>query len=1071
MYIKRQASPDTKKRSIMRNRMKYMMLAVLGAAAMTLSCQSEDLLIPEVSQVPEGYMTVEFRTDVPDMNEVHTRAVDPDGGGVQQIQVFCFDANGIFITTSKAVLDSDAPAQGSAASLSGKVSATVPEHAVTLQLVGNQNLTFFEEDKYRGMTEVQVMASLEASAGRMIYWARKTVDELRQCTTPETAVKLLRNQAMVTLAVDDDVDFEEKGWVVVNSNAFGTVAPFNPDTDRFEAPSIDNPFVTIPANNAKLGDYLDVRTNPEEYIFESVNNVAEPVEVIVKGSQNGGEDLYYRISIIDSNGEYLPILRNHRYTVNIVGSLYYGVKTFAEALETPPTNNVWVSVSDNIAQVQDSKFKLSVDETSVVIGENEFLLPDREYKLYYTVENIGGGSDVSEAEVSWVGANDVAKNDFDHSSVVSAGKVRGTITVYLNAMADKNKREGTLLVKHGRLSRKIKVITVKEQEFTPAWVTTNIYGGATGENVTMMFHIPEDCPAELFPMDVLVSVNNLDVRNASGMVLPVIVKGDEGYGEDNGIGYKYVLTVTEPGVQRVYFKTILGHETGDEVTITLEANNFKTLAKTATFKAETNYRILLHNLRSYVGAMPADEVIYYYLVPQKVNARVEFTTHLGQVYRNNPGNGRYDATFTDVLGTYYVDYVTPNVDFPANVDEFLLYSENLDHNTDVQEGTTFYFDFYDIDASAWSSTAGRVMGFFRNTNGTPGEGATYHLKTNKPKADEVVRVASNPQGSISVTTGTKTRMAAMDYSVPYCTGTGSYKSAVFELATFHPFQFSAQIKVGSATFGDKVVGETVNPTSDVVFEYRPGQSVNVEFDITSFKSSIQTETDASQLSVDPFGTAFEVYIDAPMLELDESDATIQGMLESGKIRKEGSRVVYEVDADRDAERNYFPDTEALSHDGATLDLFRQSVDVDQTGERKVIPFKTKNIVSAGDITISSDEDVVVYYQKRFRVSNRSITGKILYRKGESTVPVPAGSFVPFEIEPSYNRIGTVSVGTEGAFELRLRAEYEYSWDRGTVKFQFTDTDGQVYEKEYDSLSSLYDSLNTNDVILERPGMM
>ncbi len=1033
--------------------MKYMILALAGTAAMTLSCQSEDLLVPEIPQAQDGHMTIDFCTSVPEMDIVQTKAVDPDGAGVQQMQVFCFDSNDIFITTVKADLTPDSPGTPGAASLSGKVSVTVPEHVVTLQLVGNQNLTFFEEDKYRGMTEVEVMASLEASAGRMIYWARKTVAELRECTTPATAVKLLRNQAKITLSVDSGVDFEQKGWIVVNSNAFGTVAPFNAENETFEAPTVADPFVTLPDNESKLGDYLDVRTNAEEYIFESPNTDSEPLDFIVKGSQNGGPDKYYRISIIDKNGEYLPILRNHHYTVNIVGSLYYGVDTFAEALTIPPTNNVWVSVSDDISQVQDSENKLSVDCTSVVVGEGEFVLPDHEYRLYYTIKNLNGDT-VSQAEVSWLEGNDVAGNVFDHTFDAATG--RGTITIYFNDMAEKSKREGTIMVKYGRLTRKIKVVTVKQQQFTPAWITTNIYGGSTGQNVTMMFHISEECPAELFPMNVLVSVNDLDVRNASGMVLPVIVKGEEGYGEDNGIGYKYLLTVDRPGVQRVYLKTILGHETGDHVNVTIEAKNFQTLTKTATFKTETDYRILLHNLRSYVGAMPADEVIYYYLVPQKVNARVDLTTHLGQVFKNNPGAGNYDETFTDALGTYYAKYVSPNV-AADNLDEFLLYSQNLEHNPEYSGD--YYFDFYDIDESLWSETAGRVKGFTRNNHGAADDEAVFHLRTMVPKSDEVVRIASNPAGSPSVT------------GVGNCTGTGLYKSAVFELATFHPFHFSAQVKVGSKTFGDVVTGETENPVSEVEFSYQPGQSVNIEFDITSYKSSMKNESDAKQLSVDPFGTAFEVYIDAPMLELDET--AVADLIASGKIRKDPNipgRVIYTVDASRETERTYFPSTTALSSDGALLDLFRNPVTVNQTGERKVIPFKTKTIVSAGEITISSDEDKVVYYQKKFRVQNNSIVGNLQFRKDGTTVTnVPAGSFVPFEILPSYNRIGTVSVeDADGMFELRLRSEYQYSWDTGNVKFQYTDENGKIYEKTYTSLSALYSSLTTNDgkVILE-----
>ena len=132
-----------------------------------------------------------------------------------------------------------------------------------------------------------------------------------------------------------------------------------------------------------------------------------------------------------------------------------------------------------------------------------------------------------------------------------------------------------------------------------------------------------------------------------------------------------------------------------KVNVTIETRHFESLTKTATFKTEANHSILLHNLRSYVAEMPADEVIYYYFVPQKKNARVEFSTYLGQVYRDNPGTRNYDETFTDALGTYYVDYVTPNVD------EFLLYSENLEHShptaESIRTGWLFFLPLLNIN--------------------------------------------------------------------------------------------------------------------------------------------------------------------------------------------------------------------------------------------------------------------------------------------------------------------------------------------------------------------------------------
>ena len=982
----------------MKNRLKYMIFAIAGFLAS--ACQSEDFM-QVADNAPEGFRTIEFYAAVPGMEEVMTKGVDPDGLGVQQMTIFCFDENSFFISTVTASLtpDDDTP------SLSGKFSVKVPDHAVTLQLVGNQNLTYFNEDNYRGMSEVDVMAALESSPGRMIYWARETVDNLKNYTSRDNAVRLLRNQAKITLKVAEGVRFEEEGWVVVNSSSFGTVAPYSPDHGGFVAPTTADPFVTLPDNRAKLGDFLDVRTNDEEYIFETENTDADPIDFIVKGSQKGGESLYYRVSLMDEEGNNVLIMRNHHYVVNIVGDLYYGQKTFAEALEAPATNNVWVSVSDNIAEVMDTECRLAVDETAVVISESEFKNPNT-YYLYYTLEDLNGDA-VTAADVYWMDGNNVALNNFTHNFDAETG--RGTIIVTLNQMDGLQHREGTLFLKKGRLSRKIKVVTVKEQKFEPAWITTNVYGNGTGENVTMMFTIPEDCPQELFPMDVLVSVNALDIRNESGMALPIIKTGEEGYGEDNGIGYKYVLNVTGTGVQRIYLETILEQKTGSSIDVTIEAKHFRSLTKTATFQADVDQWILINNLRSYASTQPADEVIYFYLVPQKINAKVEFPTSLGT-------DIRWNDDFT-VAGFEPV--------IPGEDDEFLIYSKNLDNDQSVADPD---FTFYPVSSDLWS-TGGRVYGFKRNEDLE--SSATFCFLTNTPQSAEVVRIASNPYGEPSVT-GTGT-----------CSG-AQYRSAVFELANYHPFHFSAQVNGQEA--------------DNIFLSYVPGQQVNIDIDITSFTSAIQGASDSEQVSVDPFGTAFDIYIDAPMLDLDKAS----DLYKAGKIEADPTvpgRFVYHVDADRDVERSFGTLQAALVDTKAT---------VSQNGERKRLQFRTKSIVSAGDIVISADASKVVYYTKKFRVNNSSATGVIKYRPvgGTGLAVIPGGSVVPFEVLPTYNRIGTVTIGDAGAFELRLRSEYEYDWNTDDVKFQFKDENGVIYEKTYGSLNAFYSSLSAGDVILE-----
>ncbi len=1003
----------------MKNTLKYMILALAGVMVMTISCQRE-IIMPD-NGVNEGGIELNLSIRVPDMEKVATKAVDPDGGGVQQITVFCFDAYGLFITTAKADVTPGA-ANNDGYSLTGTFKVTVPAHTETVHLVGNQSLDYFAEGDYEGKSEVEVMTSIQASAGRMIYWARESIAKL----VPNATVTLLRNQAKMTVVVADGVGFEEKGWVVVNTSAYGTVAPYNPDTDTFMAPSTSNPFVTSPKNKTRITGFYDVRNETVEYFFETENTDEEPVDVIVKGTQGSTEELYYRISLVDANGDYINLLRNHHYTVNIDGALSYGQTSFEAALTAPATNNVWISISDNVPSIYDENFRLSVDETFVVIGEEEFDdSSDLNTKsLYYTLEKHGTGT-ISKPDVDWIGENNVASEGFTHNFDTSTG--RGELIINLTAMGDEQKREGTLLVKFGHLTRKIKVITVKKQKFEPAWITTNIYGGATGENVTMMFTIPETCPEELFPLDVLVSVNDLDVRNESGMALPIIRAGEPGYGEDNGIGYKYVYTVEEAGIQRLYLETILETDTNTDtnddgvvdpatINVTIEADHFKSLTKTATIHAAVNRYIRLTNLRSYSATIPADEVIYYYLVPMKLGAIVEFPTYLEEITTEANGN------------------VTTKQIAPGANDEFLLYSKYLDHDDVAGQD----FEFHEINKDKWS-TGGRVYGFTRTDNGNsePGKGAIYHMLTNSSRSDEVVRIASNP------------------YDQPSVTGEGNceglqYKSAVFELQTFRPFEFSAE------------VNDVSGPTVQIAYE--PGTAVNVEFDVTSFKSAIEGVEDKDQVSVDPFGKEFKIYIDAPMLEIDDSR---RGKLTESKFYEESEgRFVYVVDADREAEREYGSATASVTDD-ATTDYIGNEVEVNQEDERKSLPFKTKDIVSTGEITISSEEDLVVFNKQTFRVLNAPITGSVKYEDSEgNSIDVPAGEFLPFEMLPTYNRIGAITVTADGMYELHLRSEYIYDWNRDDVKIQFVDPETKkVYEAKYQSLADLFSS---PDIVLLPP---
>lgn len=1010
--------------------MKTIRYILMFFALLAVSCQ-EEILHTSPDEAPEGYMNISFSAQVPDMKVVDTKAVDPDGGGIQHIILYCFDSYGLFITTVNLSGEDHTP-DGNNPSLAGSFKATIPDYTDVVHVVGNQVMTDFSEDELRNKSEFEVMSALEASAGRMIYWARRTVDELKEHQQTGTPVILIRNQAKVTVEVAKDsngnpvTDFQISGFIVTNTNAFGTVAPYHQPTDSFLVPSLDNPFVTLSEDDSKLGDFLDVRGNREEYVFETRNDIDDPVNIIIKGGPDG---LYYRVLMLDEDGNQIMILRNHHYKVMISDVLSYGQPTFEEALTAPATNNVWITVEDHVKEVYGLEYILSVDDTDIVINESEFLSPNLK-TVYYTVKKVDGSALTADdkPDVSWMSGNEVAYNSFLHEFNPSTG--RGTITLTLHSLGEQKIREGVLMVRKGRLYRKIRITTIKKQVFTPAWAATQVYGHKVGEHLTLMFTIPEDCPEGLFPLEVLISTNILDVRHESGQELPVRLKkdaGDDFYGEDNAWGYKYVMTVDSPGKKSLYLENILVQDEGGVSTIRLEADHFEPLTKNFTFAEDpVNKLIMLPELKKFSAVEPADEYLYYYLVPQKINADVLLKVGLGQVNYDAAGNPKDTTAIT-----------------PSAGDEFLFYSRYLDHD----ESRKYDFDFYPINEPSWG-TGGRVFGFVRRNPGvTPiGEGAIFHMKTNTPKSAEVVRIASNVDGQPSV----------LPPHDALCTGL-QYRSKVFNISNYRPFRFAARVDYDrKGEVGTFVEGETQEVTDDMLWTYVPGRPVDISIEITSFKGS-------DGKSVDPFGTQFEVYVDAPMLEIDW-DRVPQMWVADGKFKEDPSksgRFIYVVDADREKERTY----------GSSLPLLADETGADQTGERRVLPFKVKEIVSAGEITVSSQEDVVVFYSKNFNVRNESIRGRLAYNDGGDIVNVPYEAFVVLERTRTYNRIGTVTVSELDAdgnnFEIRLRNEYSYGWNTDDpVKIQYVKTVsgvGHVYEKVFANLAELF---GTKDVILE-----
>ena len=1038
------------------------------------------------TEVPEGYTYVEFTANITDMKGVNTRAVDPDGLTLNNMTLFCFNEFGLYISSEDAQLKTHSVD-------SGRFSAVIPNHTHIIHFIGNHSEGLYDESQFPGQTESMVVANMEGGSGMLVYWSRFQMDTSSNKSISEQlkdltytignqtykGVKLIRNQAMVTIDNWESKHFHVTGFRTVNIPAFGTVAPHHPNRhfDIVADWESTDEFVTLPNNQALMSDITDINTKPEDYVFETENSGDKLVSVIIRGHapsdvHTEDNDKYYRVVLQNSDGSNFMLRRNHHYNIHITGMLTYGQDSFEAALTAPASNNAWISIDEWVNEISDGVQTLWVEQTSYVLSSDEYAGTNLVLPYKYTVN---GRGDATEPTITWL-ENNVAYDNITNTYNNSTGE--GEMLVRLFPMYEGNEQQaGTLLIKHGQLQRKISIYIIRTQKFTPSWISAQVYGVAD-EHVTMMFTIPETCPDALFPFTVLVSANHLDVRSESGQQLPVYIKGEEGYfGADwEGVNYKYAYTVTEPGKHRLHMTTILKHTDGEMESVHLEADFFETITKTVIFSGHeyTHRRVFIDGLHNYGTEYAQDEDLYYMLVPQKKAAPITFTlmlqerqsdgTYAALNHAANPGSEQWHKNGRD---------------------EFLIYSKTFSdyrtyygHNEDVYEeiqGLVWEGDVILFDEEHWS-TNGRVMAFRTQDYKTPPsddlyglqEDGTYNIYflTNSANNKDVVRVASN--NTYSPHAYEYSRDSTQRYDHNY--DGNEYRSVIFDVAHYRPYRFAAQVRVADADGSNpKLIpatsdlmgnpGNAMTPENvdDVYLKYKPDQRVDILFDITSFRGS-------DGCSVHPFGENFgdhfEVYIDAPMLEIDyvrypekwRAAANDGTGVAVDKLRSHPTipgRYIYTVDRHREHEREFGDSTLTVANvDEAQIEFnkFGQRVPVegriDQSGERKCLPFKKTSITAGGDIHITTDKDAIVFWDKTFNVETSHIKGKIYYENEQGQFPVPHNAFVAFVRLRTGARIGVATIYKDGEFELNLREEYTYNWTDDPIDFYYTVQDAQ-----------------------------
>ena len=579
----------------MKNKSIYRRLwAAIGLVVFVLTgCMDDTFVEPGRAVVDEnGMVHLRVNTNVPGLKL--TRAVDINGEAISTLWLLAFDQEGYMI--SRVLAQQTNNVDGSEGG-SGTFTAEVPASTRRLHFLANVNMDNFSDRDNIGRHENEVIAPMVSSSGNLVYWGYELFDDETALTNfaagSAGAVTLYRNQALVRYEVQNPA-ITVLGWAVCNQYAYGTVAPFDTQVDNmldgtpfhFDLATYDFTTALPETYNVKMGDDNDVGQASSEagdprYIFETTNPEDDQVYVIMRIRKNNDVDaLYYKVMLVNDAKEPYEIIRNHEYYITISDvNTAYGVSSFEAAKTATPANNPWITVSDEIPEVSSGDRTLRIEGETTVLYQQA---GEQTIHFYY--------NGTTQPVVTWV-SNEGVTDGSAPTVTWDSGTGQGTITLSVNAPASGQLLRGTLQVKEadGVLSRRVQIITSEPFEFSPVWVSSEI-PLLDGENIAVLFYIPDDFPQELLPVEVKFGCDLIDAQTGEENSLAVIMEANDYYVPVWNAGikdwqyqdvtkdwnYKYVYTADHVGQHRVNFRTILtqqGHMNKDEFHIYMEGDD------------------------------------------------------------------------------------------------------------------------------------------------------------------------------------------------------------------------------------------------------------------------------------------------------------------------------------------------------------------------------------------------------------------------------------------------------------------------------------------------------------------
>lgn len=519
-------------------------------------------------------------------------AIFGDNGGMLQQLVPAFP------TGEGSLYDPDTGESGILYQIQYRAELPLSDEERNLHFIGNcpqdviENLDFLYEKEF--------MDKLYTSGRNAAYWQKVTLPDGIQANlingkyelTPEcaaqlTPIALVRNYAKLVVTSGSS-DFSIESYALVNVPLNGTVAPYS-SKDGFSTKYMSigkycagqmetnfvhdlidvsgysgymtNDLIDTSLATAKASEKTPAAPDNGLYMYERTKPTrsGEQTGLIIqlKWSENleedhpnyedRGQSRYYKIEVLDKDGEYMPICRNILYSINLTHLSGEGETSFDAAYNGPFFGNVSASIETaTLNEINDNVHKIVVNRMDYTTLEDNDKV-DIYFRFYKTMTGnpeTTAASYATPTKKAVDGYNSAIANVSDIEFVTWNGGTWGHVVVTLKPRPASGMLREKLRIQGmdgsvGSLFRDIVFTVMNTQEFTSKSKVT-----VSGNNATVTIGLPEDLPYSLFPLHVTIEAldNNLSTSNKE---LPVgygpTAFDETEYGAKNGKNAFYFI--------------------------------------------------------------------------------------------------------------------------------------------------------------------------------------------------------------------------------------------------------------------------------------------------------------------------------------------------------------------------------------------------------------------------------------------------------------------------------------------------------------------------------------------------